>query len=132
MYKCLDCCYNSEKKYNLDRHIKNKHKNVSLNLNIISPNLNNISPNLNNISPNLNNISPNLNNISPNLNIIQPNLNISPKLNIDNPKVNNSLPNQCDKYYKIFTVKNNLTRHSLICKGINKDKLCIKSLVVFL
>jgi hypothetical protein len=40
--------------------------------------------------------------------------NISPNLNI-----NIISPNQCSKCNKIFTVKGSLTRHILICKGIN-------------
>ena len=41
---------------------------------------------------------------------------------ISAPKLNT--PNQCEQCHKIFTVKSSLTRHLLICKGINKDKLC--------
>ena len=40
MYECLECPYNTEKKYNLDRHIISKHKKVAPNLNNMSSNLN--------------------------------------------------------------------------------------------
>ena len=51
----------------------------------------------------------NLNTSAPNLNTSAPNLNML---------------NQCEQCHKIFTVKSSLTRHLLICKGINKNKLC--------
>jgi hypothetical protein len=96
MFECLECPYNTEKKYNLERHIISKHKKGA-------PNLNNSTPNLNNSTLNLNNSTLNLNNSTLNLNS----------------------PNQCEQCHKIFTTKGSLTRHLLICKGpIINEKLC--------
>jgi hypothetical protein len=96
MYNCLECTYNTEKKYNLDRHIISKHK-------ISNPN--GVIPNPNGVISNPKGVIPN------------------PKGVIPNPK--GVIPNQCEQCQKVYSSKGNLNKHLLICKGPIIDvKIC--------
>jgi len=77
MFQCSECPYNTDNKYNYNRHSLSKHSKIIIKNNISDPNLNII------------------------------------------------LPNQCEKCHKLYSSKSSYTKHSLICKGINKDKQCI-------
>ena len=96
MFECLECPYNSEKKYNLDRHIKSKHKKASGNV------INNSGNVINNSGNVINNYG-----------------------NTINSSGNTINKNQCGQCQKVYSTSGNLKAHLLICKGpiINK-KLC--------
>ena len=95
MYECLECPYNTEKKYNLDRHIISKHKKASGNVVNSSGNVVNSSGNVVNSSGNVVNSSGNVVN-----------------------------KNQCEQCQKVYSTSGNLKAHLLICKGIIKTLEC--------
>ena len=55
MYKCSICNYFSDRKFNLQRHLRNKHPTHVANLET-SKNEQNVSPNVQNVSPNVQNV----------------------------------------------------------------------------
>ena len=113
MFQCIECPYNTLKKYNLDRHIKNKHKN----LNIIDGNLNIIDGNLNNIDGNLNNIDvPNQCKECNKIYTSKSNLTAHKKI-CKGPLINKK---ECIFCQKILASKQSKDKHQNICK--EKDK----------
>ena len=124
-FKCEQCFYQTDRKYDLKRHCINKHY-VEFILNI-----ENIS-NGKNVHPNEKNVPPNGKNVPPNEKIVPPNEKIVP-LNQKNDIItnqnntNNYICNKCDKKYKNYK---SYLLHEKICKGIN-ELTCTKCMMSF-
>jgi hypothetical protein len=124
-FKCEQCFYQTDRKYDLKRHCINKHY-VEFILNI-----ENIS-NGKNVHPNEKNVPPNGKNVPPNEKIVPPNEKIVP-LNQKNDIItnqnntNNYICNKCDKKYKNYK---SYLLHEKICKGIN-ELTCTKCMTSF-
>jgi len=102
-YKCEYCIYNSNRLYNLKRHMMTKHKE--------------------NNSQHLINNKQNTDIDKPNTDIDKPNTDID-KQNTDIDKQNTDIDNKCYKCNKILSSKQNLNKHLLICKGILNPLEC--------
>ena len=101
-YKCSLCNYDSNKKYNLDRHIKMVHKIIN----------NENEEEAGNVSIEAGNIS-----------IFSPKVDSEAgKISIEAGKV--SIDNKCPKCNKIFTRKTNLNKHIPLCKNISNILEC--------
>ena len=100
IFKCSFCNYNSNKKFNLTRHMMSKHKNINDSI-IIEDKINTIINNNNDsiiIKDEINTIINNNNTI------------------VDEKK--------CNKCNKIFSSKQYLNKHLLICKGTSNPLEC--------
>ena len=100
IFKCSFCNYNSNKKFNLTRHMMSKHKNINDSI-IIEDKINTINNNNNDsiiIKDEINTIINNNNTI------------------VDEKK--------CNKCNKIFSSKQYLNKHLLICKGTSNPLEC--------
>ena len=95
MFQCLECPYNTENKYNFNRHITKKHSKI----------INNVINTLPNVIHSLPNVIHSL-----------------PNVITSNPNVIHN--NQCNKCHKILSSKGTLTRHMKTCSGLN-NKQCI-------
>ena len=93
IFNCSYCNYKSNKKFNLNRHMMSKHKN----LNMVNDNLNMVNDNLNVVNDNLNVVNDNLNVVNDNLNVV-------------NDK-------QCHLCHKILSDRSSKSKHLKICKG---------------
>ena len=103
-YKCQFCDYESNKKYNLTRHMEIKHlqKNVTL--------------------PQKNVTLPQKNVTFPQKNVTFPQKNVTLQENIEQRDQNKS--NKCNKCEKIFCTNWYLLKHNGICKGIVTSEQC--------
>jgi len=109
-YKCEYCIYNSNRLYNLKRHMMTKHKE-------------NNSQHLINNKQNTDIDKPNTDIDKPNTDIDKQNTDID-KQNTDIDKQNTDIDNKCYKCNKILSSKQNLNKHLLICKGILNPLEC--------
>ena len=110
IFKCSFCNYNSNKKFNLNRHMMSKHNNIDYNTNdTIHNNVMNIDNKNDTIHNNVMNIDNKNDTIH---NII---------MNIDKNVMNDK---ECEKCNKIFSSKQYLNKHLLICKGVSNPLEC--------
>lgn len=97
IFKCSYCNYNSNKKFNLNRHMMSKHKYINDSI-IINDDKNTIIDDSIFINDEINTITNNNNTIN------------------DEKK--------CEKCNKIFSSKQYLNKHLLICKGVSNPLEC--------
>ena len=95
--KCFYCNYNSNRLYNLKRHMMTKHNEIHINK-ITSNNYNDDNAKLTADDAKL--------------------TDDNAKLTVDNEKHNDVNGNECCKCHKILSSKQNLNKHLLICKGV--------------
>jgi len=124
-FKCEQCFYETNRKFDLKRHCNNKHNGYkNENLEILSSgekvhsNEKNVPPNEKNVPPNEKNVPPNRKNVPFN----QKNEIISNKNN-----VNNYICKKCDKIYKNYK---SYLLHENNCKGID-ELTCPKCMISF-
>ena len=118
-YKCKFCDYQTNRNYNLLRHLNAKHKcqiieNTTENLtgqNVI-PNGQNVIPNGQNVIPKRQNVIPNGQNVIPNGQNVIPN------------------QNMCKKCNKIYKTKKNLLIHEKKCTGVD-ELTCPRCMISF-
>ena len=101
--KCSYCNYNSNRLYNLKRHMMIKHKEKK-SQHIINDKLNTVNDKQNDDNDKLNTVND--------------------KQNDDNDKLNTVNDKQCYKCNKILSSKQNLNKHLLICKGVSNSLEC--------
>ncbi len=107
-HNCAFCNYNTKRKYDLKRHQNAKHKFT----NEENSNDKNLSLDDKNLNPDDKNLSLDDKNLSPD----------DKNLNLDDKNLN--LDKKCNKCLKIFSSKNYLKKHQIICKGISNSLEC--------
>ena len=124
-FKCEQCFYQTNRKFDLKRHCFNKHYiEFVMNVEKISSG-ENVHPNEKNVPPNEKNVPPNEKNVPLN----EKNVPLNQKNDIISNKnnTNNYICNKCDKKYK--NCKSYLL-HEKNCKGIN-ELTCPKCMISF-
>ena len=111
IFNCSCCNYFSDRKYNLKKHINNKHYTIDNNIKV-AKNEENVTPNEENVTPNEENVTPNEENVTPNEE------NVTPRLLF------------CNKCHKQYKTKKYLECHELKCKGID-ELTCSKCMISF-
>lgn len=101
MHKCAFCDYTSSRKYNLDRHIKNRHNSPQ-----------NVNPAPQNVTPHPQNVTPAPQNVTPAPQIVS---------HVDETQCDRKT---CGKCGKIFSRSDSMKRHMLICDGITYSNEC--------
>jgi hypothetical protein len=111
-YKCKFCDYQTNRNYNLLRHLNAKHKCQIIENNSEKTIGQNVIPNGQNVIPNGQNVIPNGQNVI--------------------PKGQNVILNQniCKKCNKIYMTKKNLLIHEKKCKGVD-DLTCPRCMISF-
>ena len=110
-YRCSNCMYFSDRKYNLQKHIDRKHR-TEIEYTKTTKNGQNVSPTGQNVSPNEQNVSPNEQNVSPNeQNVSRCNL-------------------FCVKCNKVYKTEKNLKHHIEKCRGVD-ELTCSKCMASF-
>ena len=124
-FKCEQCFYQTNRKYDLKRHCFNKHFNeYIINIEELSSG-ENVHPNEKNVPPNEKNVPSNEKNVPLN----EKNVPLNQKNEIINNKnnTNNYICNKCDKKYKNYK---SYLLHEKNCKGIN-ELTCPKCMMSF-
>ena len=103
IFKCPFCNYFSNRKFNLQKHINNKHSDIS-NISKMPENGQNVTPNGQNVTPNGQNVTPNGQNVT--------------------------LQLFCKKCNKLYKTKRRLNSHELKCKGVD-ELTCPKCMISF-
>ena len=116
-FKCDHCSYFSDRKYNLQQHISNKHHTKYEN-NKIAKMCENVVPNEENVVPNEENVVPNEENVVPK------------KENVVPKKENVGLQYFCKKCKKHYKTIKYLQIHEINCKGID-ELTCPKCMISF-
>ena len=125
MFKCEQCLYQTNRKYDLKRHCYNKHYiDFVINIEKLSSG--------ENVHPNEKNVPPNEKNVPPNEKIVPPNeknvpLNQKNDIISNKSNINSYICNKCDKKYKNYK---SYLLHETNCKGIN-ELTCPKCMISF-
>ena len=111
-YKCKFCDYQTNRNYNLLRHLNAKHKCQIIENKDENLTEKNVPPNEKNVPPNEKNVPPNKKNVPPN------------KKNVPLNQ------NMCKKCNKIYKTKNSLIEHEKKCTGVD-ELTCPKCMISF-
>jgi hypothetical protein len=111
MFNCSDCDYKTERKYNLQSHVKRKHKRGLKEEEKVKKEDKEKKDNGKNVK-NINTFEKNINTFGKNINTFEKNINT----------INNEL--KCSKCNKIFKSKNGLKYHIIKCNGVLNKLEC--------